>query len=77
MRKTIPDDALELEAPRFSASPLMGLRDPADLVTAWCDQFGPRFQALLALARSDAFARRAALLDGRERADLGKVRWNG
>jgi putative molybdopterin biosynthesis protein len=77
MRKTMPDDALELEAPRSLASPLMALRESADLVMVWCDHSKPRFQALLAFARSEAFARRAALLDGREHADLGKVRWNG
>ena len=39
--------------------------------------FEPPVQALLALARTDAFARRAAHLGGYDLADLGRVMWNG
>jgi putative molybdopterin biosynthesis protein len=48
-----------------------------DLVLARRDYFEPPVQALLAFARTEAFARRAAHLGGYDTSDLGKVRWNG
>jgi excisionase family DNA binding protein len=39
--------------------------------------FDPPIQTLLAFARSEAFARRAAHLQGYDLTDLGKVLWNG
>jgi excisionase family DNA binding protein len=48
-----------------------------DFVMARRDYFEPPVQALLAFARTEAFARRAAHLGGYDIADLGKVRWNG
>jgi len=39
--------------------------------------FDPPIQTLLAFARSDTFARRAAHLGGYDLSDLGKVLWNG
>lgn len=48
-----------------------------DLAMARRDYFEPAIQTLLAFARSEAFARRAAYLGGYDIADLGKVQWNG
>jgi len=48
-----------------------------DLAITRRDYFNPPMQALLAFARSDAFARRAAHLGGYDLRDLGKVVWNG
>ncbi len=48
-----------------------------DLVLARRDYFEPPVQALLAFARSEAFARRVAHLGGYDTTDLGRVRWNG
>jgi molybdate-binding protein len=47
-----------------------------DLVLRRRDYFEPAVQSLLAFARSDAFARRAAFLGGYDTADLGRVRYN-
>lgn len=48
-----------------------------DLVMRRRDYFEPPVQTLLAFARSDAFARRAAHLGGYDIAGLGRVLWNG
>jgi putative molybdopterin biosynthesis protein len=48
-----------------------------DLAMARRHYFDPPVQALLAFARSDAFARRAQHLGGYDLTDLGQVRWNG
>ncbi len=48
-----------------------------DLVMTRRSYFEPPFQALLAFARSDSFARRAAHLGGYDLTDLGGVIWNG
>lgn len=77
MRNTLPNYALEFEAPRSRASTLMALWESADPVMVSCNHSEPRFPALPAFARPDAFAHRVALLDGHDHADLGKVRWNG
>jgi putative molybdopterin biosynthesis protein len=47
-----------------------------DLVLRRRDYFEPAFHALLAFARSDAFARRAAFLGGYDTGALGAVRYN-
>jgi putative molybdopterin biosynthesis protein len=47
-----------------------------DLVLRRRDYFEPAFQSLLAFARTDAFARRAAFLGGYDTGALGKVRYN-
>ncbi|HMO70400.1 MAG TPA: helix-turn-helix transcriptional regulator [Paracoccaceae bacterium] len=48
-----------------------------DLAMRRRDYFEAPVQALLAFARTDAFARRAAHLGGYDVADLGRVLWNG
>jgi excisionase family DNA binding protein len=48
-----------------------------DLAMRRRDYFEPSVQALLAFARTDTFARRAAHLGGYDLTDLGQVRWNG
>ena len=48
-----------------------------DLVMTRRDYFEPPIQTLLAFARADSFARRAAYLRGYDLTDLGKVLWNG
>jgi excisionase family DNA binding protein len=48
-----------------------------DLAMTRRDHFEPPIQTLLAFARTDAFARRAAHLGGYDLADLGRVVWNG
>ena len=48
-----------------------------DLVMRRRDFFEPPVQALLAFARTEPFARRAAHLGGYDLADLGRVVWNG
>jgi excisionase family DNA binding protein len=48
-----------------------------DLAMTRRDYFEPPIQTLLAFARSDSFARRAAHLGGYDLTDLGKVLWNG
>jgi excisionase family DNA binding protein len=48
-----------------------------DLAMTRRDYFEPPIQTLLAFARSDVFARRAAHLGGYDLTDLGKVLWNG
>ena len=48
-----------------------------DLVLRRRDYFDPPVQTLLAFARSEEFARRAAHLRGYDLADLGAVVWNG
>jgi len=57
----------------------LALRDDEsfDLVMRRRDYFEPPVQTLLAFARSDAFARRAAHLGGYDIAGLGRVLWNG
>ncbi|MCB1402741.1 MAG: excisionase, partial [Rhodobacteraceae bacterium] len=47
-----------------------------DLVMRRRDYFEPAVQALLALARTEAFARRAEHLGGYDLGDLGQVRFN-
>jgi putative molybdopterin biosynthesis protein len=47
-----------------------------DLVLRRRDYFEPAFQALLAFARSEPFARRAAFLGGYDTVRLGEVRYN-
>jgi putative molybdopterin biosynthesis protein len=47
-----------------------------DLVLRRRDYFEPAFQALLAFARTPAFARRAAFLGGYDTGRLGEVRYN-
>lgn len=56
--------------------PLVG-DERFDLVMRRRDYFEPPVQILLAFARSDAFARRAAYLGGYDLADTGAVIWNG
>jgi excisionase family DNA binding protein len=48
-----------------------------DLAMTRRDYFEPPIQTLLAFARSDSFARRAAHLGGYDLTDFGKVLWNG
>jgi excisionase family DNA binding protein len=48
-----------------------------DLAMTRRDYFEPAIQTLLAFARSDTFARRAAHLGGYDLTDLGRVLWNG
>lgn len=48
-----------------------------DLVMTRRDYFEPPMQALLAFARTEGFARRAAHLGGYDLTDLGRVIWNG
>lgn len=48
-----------------------------DLAMTRRDYFEPPIQTLLAFARTDTFARRAAHLGGYDLADLGRVLWNG
>jgi len=48
-----------------------------DLAMARRDYFDPPIQTLLAFARSDTFARRAAHLGGYDLSDHGRVLWNG
>lgn len=48
-----------------------------DLAMTRRNYFEPPVQTLLAFARSDSFARRAAHLGGYDLADLGRVLWNG
>ncbi len=48
-----------------------------DLAMTRRDYFEPPIQTLLAFARSDTFARRAAHLGGYDLTDLGRVLWNG
>jgi len=48
-----------------------------DLVMRRRDYFEPPVQILLAFARTEAFAHRAAHLGGYDLADIGKVLWNG
>lgn len=48
-----------------------------DLAMRRRDYFEPPIQSLLAFARTDTFARRAAHLGGYDLADLGRVMWNG
>jgi excisionase family DNA binding protein len=48
-----------------------------DLAMTRRDYFEPPIQTLLAFARSDVFARRAAHLGGYDLTDLRKVLWNG
>lgn len=48
-----------------------------DLAMTRRDYFEPPVQTLLAFARSDSFARRAAHLGGYDLTDLGCVLWNG
>jgi excisionase family DNA binding protein len=57
----------------------LALRDDEsfDLVMRRRDYFEPPVQTLLAFARSDAFARRAAHLGGYDIGGLGRVLWNG
>jgi putative molybdopterin biosynthesis protein len=50
--------------------------DCFDLVLRRRDYFEPPFQALLAFARTEAFARQAAFLGGYDVAALGEVRFN-
>ncbi|MFN3281681.1 MAG: substrate-binding domain-containing protein [Tabrizicola sp.] len=47
-----------------------------DLAMTRRDYFEPPVQALLAFARSEIFARRAAYLGGYDLTDLGRVLWN-
>lgn len=48
-----------------------------DLAVTRRDYFEPPVQTLLAFARSDTFARRAAHLGGYDLSDTGRVLWNG
>ncbi len=48
-----------------------------DLAMSRRDYFEPPVQTLLAFARTETFARRAAHLGGYSLADLGRVLWNG
>lgn len=48
-----------------------------DLAMTRRDFFEPPIQTLLAFARTDTFARRAAHLGGYDLTDLGRVLWNG
>ncbi|MDG3041271.1 helix-turn-helix transcriptional regulator [Roseicyclus marinus] len=48
-----------------------------DLAMTRREFFEPPIQSLLAFARTDAFARRAAHLGGYDISDLGRVLWNG
>lgn len=48
-----------------------------DLAMTRRNYFEPPVQTLLAFARSDVFARRAAHLGGYDLTDLGRVLWNG
>jgi molybdate-binding protein len=48
-----------------------------DLAMTRRDYFEPPVQALLAFARTEAFARRAAHLGGYDLTGLGRVVWNG
>ncbi|ASM75112.1 MULTISPECIES: helix-turn-helix transcriptional regulator [Roseobacteraceae] len=60
---------------RLGFVPLVG-NESFDLVMRRRDYFEPQVQALLAFARTDAFAARAAHLSGYDVTELGKVRWN-
>jgi putative molybdopterin biosynthesis protein len=51
-------------------------REEFDLVLRRRDYFEPPFQSLLAFARTEAFARRAAFLGGYDLEGLGDVRYN-
>jgi putative molybdopterin biosynthesis protein len=67
---------LEAAAGRLGFIPLVA-DESFDLVMARRDYFEPPVQALLAFARTEAFARRVAHLGGYDTSDLGRVRWNG
>lgn len=54
----------------------LGIRESFDLVMRRRDYFEPPVQKLLRLARSDAFARRAASYDGYDLEQLGAVSFN-
>ncbi len=51
-------------------------REEFDLVLRRRDYFEPAFQSLVAFARTEAFARRAAFLGGYDLDGLGEVRYN-
>lgn len=67
---------LQAAAGRLGFLPLLA-DESFDLAMARRDYFEPPVQALLAFARSEAFARRAQHLGGYDLTDLGRVRWNG
>lgn len=67
---------LRAAAGQLGLIPLLG-DECFDLVMRRRDYFEPPVQALLAFARTDAFARRAAHLGGYDLEGLGGVVWNG
>ena len=72
------DCGLGLQAVAGSLGFVPLVRDESfDLVLSRRAYFEPPVQALLAFARTEGFARRAAHLGGYDLSELGAVRWNG
>lgn len=68
---------LEATARQFGLAFAPLVDEPFDLAIDRRAYFEPPMQALLAFARSPAFAAKAAALGGYAVTDLGAVRWNG